>query len=36
MLQFAIGLLKENSYSEVEKITGISKSTLVRAKRSVK
>ena len=36
MLRFALGLLKENSYSEVEKITGISKSTLVRAKRSVK
>ena len=36
MLRFALGLLKEYSYSEVEKITGISKSTLVRANRPIK
>jgi len=32
----ALELLKFNSYKEVEKLTGISKSTLIRAKRKVK
>ncbi|MEK4715876.1 recombinase family protein, partial [Sporosarcina sp. FSL K6-5500] len=29
----ALQLLKTNSYTQVEEITGISKSTLIRAKR---
>ena len=32
-IQHAMELLESNSYTEVEKITGISKSTLIRAKR---
>ncbi|KAA0940641.1 recombinase family protein, partial [Sporosarcina sp. ANT_H38] len=31
----ALQLLKTNSYTQVEEITGISKSTLIRAKREV-
>ncbi|WP_195269294.1 recombinase family protein [Eubacterium sp. 1001713B170207_170306_E7] len=33
-LEHALSLLKNNSYSQVEKMTGISKSTLIRAKKS--
>ena len=33
-LEHALSLLKDNSYSQVEKMTGISKSTLIRAKKS--
>lgn len=32
-IDHALSLLGENSYSEVEKMTGISKSTLIRAKK---
>ena len=32
----AVGLLKNNSYKEVEKLSGISKSTLIRAKKEMK
>ena len=32
-LKYALKLLEENSYSEVIRITGISKSTLIRAKK---
>lgn len=32
-LKHALSLLRENSYSEVERMTGISKSTLIRAKK---
>lgn len=32
----ALNMLKDNSYTEVESITGISKATLVRAKRKAK
>lgn len=33
-IQNALGLLKDNSYSDVERMTGISKSTLIRAKKN--
>lgn len=33
-IQNAMGLLNDNSYTEVEKLTGISKSTLIRQKRN--
>lgn len=32
-LNHAVGLLENNSYTEVERLTGISKSTLIRVKR---
>ena len=32
-IEHALNLLKENSYSQVVKMTGISKSTIIRAKR---
>jgi DNA invertase Pin-like site-specific DNA recombinase len=32
-IEHALKLLETNSYKQVEKITGISKSTLIRAKR---
>lgn len=32
-VEYALELLKENSYKQVEELTGISKSTLIRAKR---
>ena len=32
-LQHAVGLLKDNSYKQVERMTGISKSTLIRAQK---
>jgi DNA invertase Pin-like site-specific DNA recombinase len=32
----ALGLLEEHSYKEVENMTGISKSTLIRAKNKEK
>lgn len=32
----ALGLLQSNSYKQVEQMTGISKSTLIRAKRAMK
>lgn len=32
----ALGLLQGNSYKQVEQMTGISKSTLIRAKRAIK
>lgn len=32
-IKHALGLLENNSYKQVEKMTGISKSTLIRAKR---
>src|SRR5699024_8316787 len=32
----ALGLLETKSYKEVEEVTGISKSTLIRAKKRVK
>lgn len=32
-IEHALHLLKSNSYKQVEEITGISKSTLIRAKR---
>lgn len=35
-IEEAVKLLEEKSYTQVEEITGISKSTLVRAKRSLK
>jgi len=31
----ALELLKDHSYKEVERLTGISKSTLIRAKRKI-
>lgn len=34
-INHAVGLLEFNSYKEVEKLTGISKSTLIRAKNSI-
>ena len=34
-INHALALLKDNSYTEVEKLTGISKSTLIRAKKAV-
>ncbi|HGO9415605.1 TPA: recombinase family protein [Bacillus cereus] len=34
-IEHALGLLKTHSYKQVEEITGISKSTLIRAKRKV-
>ena len=33
-IEHALSLLNENSYSEVERMTGISKSTLIRARKS--
>ena len=33
-LNYALMILQDNSYSKVEKITGISKSTLIRAKKA--
>lgn len=36
LLQFAVGLLACHSYTEVSRLTGISKSTLIRAKRTHK
>ena len=36
LLTFAIGLLSCHSYTEVSRLTGISKSTLIRAKRTHK
>ncbi len=35
-IEHALDLLKTNSYKEVEERTGISKSTLIRAKRKLK
>ena len=35
-MRHALELLEDNSYSEVEKMTGISKSTLIRAARALK
>lgn len=35
-IQLAMNLLEKNSYSEVERMTGISKSTLTRYKRNIK
>ena len=35
-IEHALSLLKEHSYKEVEQITGISKSTLIRAKNKAK
>lgn len=35
-LRLALQLLEENTYRQVEEMTGISKSTLVRAKRNIK
>ena len=35
-LEHGLELLKDNSYKQVEELTGISKSTLIRAKRSLK
>lgn len=35
-LSHAIGLLEDHSYKEVEEITGISKSTLIRVKRKIR
>ncbi|MGM0878158.1 MAG: hypothetical protein ACQEWV_26470 [Bacillota bacterium] len=34
-MDLALGLLKTHSYKQVEEMTGISKSTLIRAKRKV-
>lgn len=34
-IDHALGLLETNSYKEVENMTGISKSTLIRAKRKI-
>jgi transposase len=34
-IEHALSLLVNNSYKEVEAITGISKSTLIRAKRTL-
>ena len=33
-IQHAMDLLKDHSYSQVEKMTGISKSTLIRARKN--
>ena len=35
-INLALNLLKDNSYKQVEQMTGISKSTLIRAKRKLK
>lgn len=35
-ISHALGLLETNSYKQVEQLTGISKSTLIRAKKKVK
>ncbi|MGD6871099.1 recombinase family protein [Sutcliffiella horikoshii] len=35
-IEHALGLLEAHSYSQVEQLTGISKSTLIRAKRKLK
>ena len=35
-IEHALSLLKYNTYPEVEELTGISKSTLIRAKRKEK
>ena len=35
-IEHALGLLETNSYKQVEALTGISKSTLIRAKRKLK
>lgn len=35
-IDLALSLLEKNSYKQVEKMTGISKSTLIRAKRKLK
>ena len=35
-IEHALSLLEDNSYSQVEKMTGISKSTLIRAKKNKK
>lgn len=35
-MKYALSLLEKNSYKEVEKMTQISKSTLIRAKRKSK
>ena len=35
-MQHALELLKTHSYSQVERMTGISKSTLIRGKRSIR
>ncbi|MCM1159966.1 MAG: recombinase family protein [Roseburia sp.] len=34
-IEHALGLLKNNSYAQVEQLTGISKSTLIRARRKL-
>lgn len=34
-IEHALGLLESNSYKQVEDMTGISKSTLIRAKRKI-
>ena len=35
-IEHAVGLLKDHSYTQVEKLTGISKSTLIREVRKIK